>query len=68
MPDEQVTWMMHMMTSYSFEPTKLNPREFNSALSNESYQATQRDFYSAYDGYIFGDWQSLVRHSLKPSP
>jgi len=63
MPDDQVTWLMHFMTSASFE-RKLNPREFNNALTNEGHQAQGRSFYSACDGYIFGNWQSLVRHAF----
>lgn len=63
MPDDQVTWLMHFMTSASFQ-NKLNPREFNVALTSENHQAKERGFYSAYDGYIFGNWQSLLRHAL----
>ena len=62
MPDDQVTWIMHFMTTSSLKENKLNPREFNAALSNCSHQAQGRTFYSAYDGYIFGNWQSLLRH------
>jgi hypothetical protein len=63
MPDDQVNWIMHFMTTSSFE-SKLNPQEFNAALTRESYQAQQRSFYSSFDGYIFGNWQSLLKHSL----
>lgn len=68
MPDGQVSWkmhfVMHRMTTMNIQDT-LNPREFNIALSTESYQAQERSFYSAYDGYIFGNWESLLRHSLQ---
>ncbi|NWD74442.1 restriction endonuclease [Pseudomonas gingeri] len=65
MPNDQVSWLMHCIISNSpLTPNKLNPREFNAALSNEGYQATERSFYSAYDGYIFGNWQGLLKHAL----
>ncbi|WMC12205.1 restriction endonuclease [Oceanimonas pelagia] len=67
MPDDQVTWMMHFMTTASLKENRLNPREFNAALSNCSHQAQERTFYSAYDGYIFGNWQSLLRHTFESS-
>ena len=63
MPDDQVQWLMHLMTSASFD-NKLNPREFNIALTKEDYQAQERSFYSVFDGYFFGNWQSLLRHTL----
>jgi len=63
MPDDQVNWIMHFMTTASFE-NKLNPQEFNAALTMESYQAQNRSFYSVFDGYIFDNWQSLLRHAL----
>ncbi|MGF0336828.1 restriction endonuclease, partial [Ectopseudomonas toyotomiensis] len=65
MPDDQVSWYMHCIVSNSpLTPKRLNPREFNAALTNERYQAQERSFYSSYDGYIFGNWQSLVKHAL----
>lgn len=64
MPDDQVTWMMHFMTTDMLGASKLSSREFNSALSIERYQAIGRSFYAAYDDYIFGNWQSLLRHSI----
>ncbi|NIP25399.1 MAG: hypothetical protein GWN67_07680 [Phycisphaerae bacterium] len=65
MPDDQVTWMLHLVTE-SFD-NKLNSREFNAALTREGYQAQERSFYSEYDGYIFGNWQSLLKYSLSNS-
>lgn len=67
MPDDQVTWMIHFMTTASIGQNRLSPSEFNAALSNEGHQAKERSFYSAYDGYIFGNWQSLLRHALEVS-
>lgn len=64
MPDDQVTWMMHLMTTDTLGASRLSSREFNSALSIERHQAIGRSFYAAYDGYIFGNWQSLLRHSI----
>ncbi len=68
MPEDQVSWFVYCIMSGSAPvQNKLNPREFRVALSNESYQAKERSFYSAYDGYIFGSWVGLIRHSLSGS-
>lgn len=68
MPKDQVSWFIYCVMSGSAPiQDKLNPREFRVALSNDGYQAKERSFYSAYDGYIFGSWVGLVRHSLSGS-
>lgn len=65
MPKDQVSWFMYcIMFGSAPIQDELNPRELNVALSNEGYQAKERSFYSAYDGYIFGSWLGLLRHSL----
>jgi len=65
MPNDQVSWLMHYSLAESAStPQGLNSREFNAALLSERYQAKERSFYSAYDGYIFGSWRSLLKHSL----
>ncbi|AZC18528.1 restriction endonuclease [Pseudomonas sp. CMR5c] len=65
MPKDQVSWFMYCIMSGSAPiQNKLNPREFKLALSNEGYQAKERSFYSTYNGYIFGSWLELLRHSL----
>jgi hypothetical protein len=65
MPDDQVECLVYMMTSEIMKTKRLNSREFNAALSNQNYTARERSFYSNYDGYIFGNWVSLVKHSLR---
>ncbi len=68
MPEDQVSWFVYCIMSGSAPiQDKLNPREFRVALSNEGYQAKERSFYSVYDGYIFGSWIGLIRHSLSGS-
>ncbi len=64
LPNNQVTWTMHMMISSDMRD-KLNPREFAMALINQNHRGDKRSFYAAYGGYIFGDWYSLLSHSLK---
>jgi hypothetical protein len=64
MPDKQVKWMLYHMPADKLGESNLDSREFNSALSIEWYQSNNRSFYAIYDGYIFEDWQSLVRHSI----
>ena len=65
MPDDQVEWVVEFMTSQAFSrKEKLNPEAFNQALQNQQFQSRNRNFYSLYDGYIFGDWQSLLRYIL----
>lgn len=65
MPDDQVEWLMHMMPSDIIKPKQLNSREFNKALVSQDFTAHERSFYSIYDEYVFGDWLSLVKYSLK---
>ena len=68
MPDDQVEWVLHLMTSQESNRNKqLNPDEFSRALQYQQFQSSGREFYSEYDGYIFGDWQSLLRYTLKAS-
>lgn len=64
LPDNQVNWVMHFITSVDFKE-KLNPKEFTIALTNQSHIGKNRSFYSAYDGYFFGDLHSLLSYSLK---
>ncbi len=66
MPDGQVKWVVHFMTS-SMIGNSLDSREFNAALVNEHHQAVNRSFYSACDGYILGSWQAFLKHSLSIS-
>lgn len=67
MPDEQVNWIMHSMTTTMLFENKLNSQEFKAALTTEDYLAQNRNFYSVFDGYIFGNWQSLLQHTLTPN-
>ena len=65
MPDDQVKWVMAFMTFQQFSgKEKLNPEAFNQALQKQQFQSLNRNFYCVYDGYIFGDWQSLLRYTL----
>lgn len=65
MPADQVSWLMHYsLTESASTPQGLNSHEFNTALLSERYQAKERSFYSVYNGYIFGSWRSLLKHSL----
>lgn len=67
MPPEQVSWFTHFMTTASLKPKKLNPSEFRAALKYEDHQAKERSFYATFDGYIFGGWDTLLRHSFSPN-
>ena len=68
MPDDQVKWVTHLITSQEFNRNEQhNPDEFNRALQYQQFQSSAREFYSEYDGYIFGDWQSLLRYTLEAS-
>lgn len=64
LPDNQVNWVMHFITTVDFKE-KLNPREFTIALTTQSHIGKNRSFYSAYDGYFFGELYSLLSYSLK---
>lgn len=63
MPDDKVRWVLYQMTSNMLE-NKLNPSEFNQAMLNANYESFNRDFYSFYNGYIFGDMFSLLKYQL----
>lgn len=64
MPDNQVDWIIQFMTK-SNGSEQFNSREFNSALLLQDHRGKNRSFYSICDRYLFGDWYSLLTHSLK---
>lgn len=64
LPDNQVSWSFHLMTTNDLKE-KLNAREFAMALINQNYIGKERSFYSTFEGCIFGNWYSLLSHSLK---
>ncbi|MCZ4307173.1 restriction endonuclease [Zoogloeaceae bacterium G21618-S1] len=65
LPDDQVQHLLYQMTSAMLEEAfRLNPAEFSRALTRPDFVGENRDFYAASDGYIFGDWHSLLKASL----
>ncbi len=65
LPDDQVQWMMHLMTSATpTERLTLNPSEFFEALTQPTFVGCNRNFYAETGQYIFGDWYSLLRNDL----
>ena len=66
LPDDQVEWMMHLMNSETTN-LKLDSNDFKSALLDQGFKGRNRRFYSTNDQYIFGDWLSVLHHTLKKS-
>lgn len=64
LPDSQVSWSFHLITTTDLKE-KLNPRDFAVALINQDYVGKERSFYATFEGYIFGNWYSLLSQSLK---
>ena len=72
LPDDQIERILSH-TLYSMLPNReidffdepLDSFEFSQALTVSSFRSKGRDFYAAADGYIFGDWYSLVSHMVE---
>jgi hypothetical protein len=65
LPDDQVEHVLYHMTMEQYErKSRLNPNEFTEALTQPEFIAENRDFYATADGYIFGDWRSLLHRTL----
>lgn len=64
LPDNQVSWSWHLMTTADMKE-KLNSREFAMALINQGHIGNERSFYATCEGYIFGNWYSLLSHTLR---
>lgn len=68
LPHDQVEHLIYMMTAATMALTsRLDPVEVNSALTQPHFVGRNRGFYGAAGGYIFGEWGSLLKHSLSPS-
>ena len=65
LPDDQVVHLLyHMTIDMVNETQELDTKEFSRALTQPAFVATNRDFYATAEGYIFGDWYSLLRKAL----
>jgi hypothetical protein len=65
LPDNQVRHVLYHMTSAMLDKAfHLDPSEFYRALTQAGFIGTNRDFYSEYGQYIYGDWRSLLKNSL----
>ena len=62
--DEQVRHVMYHMTLEALQTThRLDAKEFALAPTQPGFIGVNRAFYAALDGYLFGDWNSLLKHS-----
>jgi hypothetical protein len=64
LPHNQVDWVISYMTAGGVTG-QINPSEFTAALLNANHRGRSRSFYSVCDEYCFGDWYSLISHTLK---
>jgi hypothetical protein len=65
LPDDQVEHVLYSMTGDMVaDGPRLDSSEFRRALTEPRFTGVNRDFYAAFDGYIFEDWSSLLRRTL----
>lgn len=65
LPDEQVRHVMYYMTSDMVRDVyRLDATEFLRALTQSGFTGVNRDFYAESEGYISGDWGTLLKRSL----
>jgi len=66
LPSDQVTWVVYMLNASSLgQKQEIDPNEFEKAMINPSHKGLNREFFSNYDKYIFGNWHSLLVYMLK---
>lgn len=63
LPDNQIRHVLYQLTTEA-KPEQLDPAEFSRALTQPRFIGINRSFYSVAEGYIFGNWHSLLRHLL----
>jgi hypothetical protein len=64
LPDNQIEYLMHFMTSSSFSEERLNQSEFNSAFLNQEHKSEGRIFYACDDEYIYPSLFSILNKYL----
>lgn len=64
LPDDQVQHIFYQMVAGMDDPFAIKPHEFGAALTQPGFIGENRNFYATVRGYLFGDWHSLLRHSL----
>ena len=68
LPDDQVHHVIyHMTPDVAARAFRLDAAEFARALTDPRFVAHNRGFYAASDGYIFGNWTSLLRRHFVAS-
>ena len=66
LPDDQIDWMVYLMTSIStLNSNTIDQNDYYNALTRIDYRGKNHDFYSAYDGYLFGNMYSLLKYYFK---
>lgn len=59
-PEDQVEWVLHHMSSTSIHGERLSPREFNRAMTEDRFRSRNRDFYATDGAYIYSNWRALL--------
>ncbi|MDM8530578.1 hypothetical protein QUF63_05355 [Anaerolineales bacterium HSG25] len=62
LPDNQVKHIFYHMTP---DMIRLNPNEFNKAITTQNFTGVNRFFYSIDGDDLFGDWITLFKSTLK---
>ncbi|MGI6572591.1 MAG: restriction endonuclease [Fermentimonas sp.] len=65
LPDNQVKWMIHFLTSSSLsKQEQLSHSEFKSAFLNQRHESNGRNFYACDDEYIYPNLFSVLKEYL----
>lgn len=64
MPNNQVSWLMHMASSILMKPEEIKLQDVSDALANESYHAKDCDFFSVYESNYFVSLPDLFNDVL----
>ncbi|MGX9522808.1 restriction endonuclease [Vibrio mediterranei] len=65
LPDEQIDMVLYHMTPDAFKQLEQQRKnEYKRALVNQAHRTEGSGFYSVYNGYVYHDWESLMRGYL----
>ncbi|WP_299570565.1 restriction endonuclease [uncultured Shewanella sp.] len=66
MPKNQVSWLMHMVTSNSLKSENDRILEVQEALTVDSYEAKNRDLFAFCNELTFESWRELIEYAITP--
>ncbi|GIA23454.1 restriction endonuclease [Vibrio cholerae] len=66
MPNNQVSWLMHMVASNTVKSDKDRMLEVQEALTVDSYEAKNRNLFALYNERTFENWRDLIGCAINP--